>query len=119
MLLTFFEPSNSSDDSITRSSAKFNVVMGCEIVILTYFIIDMSLRIQYMFIASKRLGFRNVFLDELLFLHFICEVMMIIDAVLFYSIYPGSYFRFGRIFRSVKAVLESREVYRTTLSVLY
>lgn len=71
-----------------------------------------------MLIASRRLGFKAVFLDRLFLVHFTCETMMMLDAILFYSIYPGSYFRFGRIFRAIKAVLESKEVYRTTMSAL-
>ena len=73
----------------------------------------------YVYIACKRLGFWKVFFDDFFLIHFICETMMILDAILFYSIYPGAYFRFGRIFRAIKAVLESKEVYRTTMSTLY
>lgn len=93
--------------------------MTSELIILIYFIIDMMLRLQYMYIAGKRLGFWNVFTDENFLIHFTCEIMMIVDAILFYSIYPNAYFRFGRIFRAIKAVLESKEVYRTTISVLH
>ena len=119
MFLTFFEPDNSEDISIHRKSTQFIAVMTSELIILIYFIIDMMLRLQYMYIAGKRLGFWNVFTDENFLIHFACEIMMIVDAILFYSIYPNAYFRFGRIFRAIKAVLESKEVYRTTISVLH
>jgi hypothetical protein len=38
---------------------------------------------------------------------------MFIDAILFYTIYPRSYFRFSRVLRPVKLALESLEVSRT------
>lgn len=69
-MLTFLEPSNSADTSISRSSLKFNLVMWIEMIILCYFLIDMALRTQYMIIASKLKGFKEVFLDELFLVHF-------------------------------------------------
>ena len=118
MLLTFFEPNHSNDSSILRSSPEFLCVMVIEVFILGYFIIDMILRIYYMYSACKRLGFWKVFLDDIFFVHFLCELAMIFDCIIFYSVYPRAYFRFGRIFRAIKAVLESKEVYRTTMSTL-
>ncbi|CAI2382878.1 unnamed protein product [Moneuplotes crassus] len=118
MFLTFFEPNNSTDTSIARGSIQFNCILACEIIILLYFLIDMILRIQFTVIAGQRIGFRKVFTEEMFVINLICECMMIVDAVLFYSLYPNKYFRFGRIFRAIKAVLESREVYRTTVSAL-
>jgi hypothetical protein len=92
--------------------------MAAEVLILSYFMIDMILKVQYMLIASRRLGFKYVFTDELFLINFTCEIMMIFDAIFFYSIYPNPYFRYGRIFRAVKAVLESKEVYRTMMATL-
>lgn len=119
MFLTFFEPNNSKHTDIQRNSSQFLWVWVIEAIILTYFWIDMIIKIQYMYIAGRRIGFKRVFIDDFFIIHITCVGMMILDAILFYSIYPSAHFRFGRIFRAIKAVLESREVFRTTKAILY
>lgn len=43
---------------------------------------------------------------------------MITDAILFYLLYPRTYFRFSRVLRPVKLMLESVETSRTMRAMI-
>ena len=118
MLLSFFEPSNSYDTHISRSSRQFIILWACEASILVYMVIDLILRIHYTFIGAYRTKKYHLFWDKTFIMILICDIAMFTDAVLFYSIYPNPYFRFGRMFRPIKCTLESRHLSRTVYAIL-
>jgi hypothetical protein len=59
----------------------------------------------------------KIFFDKYFVSTVIADTLLFIDAILFYSIFPGWYFRFGRLIRPVKVILESSEVSKTLMSL--
>lgn len=118
MILTFFEPAHSEDTHIERNSAHFKILTAFELTILACFFIDMILRIHYTVTGSYKNKNLSLFKDKTFSMIMLCDLLMYIDAILFYSLYPSPYFRFGRLFRPIKASLESRHLSRTIYSIL-
>lgn len=113
LLISFFEPSYSNDNSVERSSRQFILVGVIEFLILAFYTADMLFRAYFRLYSYKQTNQITRMLGFKFLGNTIWTCCFIIDAIIFYSIYPVSYFRFSRLLRPIKLLIESVEVSRT------
>ena len=120
MLLTFFEPSHSSDRPFISTSWKFYTLMSCEILFICFFLFDETLDIILRYTDLERTKTQHFLKNKKFLIHVFIDFVLIFDIICFYSCYSQgkAYFRIGRLARPAKLVFYSGETRRWLKSIL-
>ena len=102
LYLTFWEPSHQFDTSISKNSSRFLTLMLVEAFIIMMFTVDYLFKVIFRYQSGKRTRFRAAFCEASFITNTICILAFIIDATVFFAVYPTPYFRFSRLFRPIK-----------------
>jgi amino acid transporter len=117
LYLSFWEPAHENDDSLSADSNNFLGLLIVESFIIFVFLIDAIFRIVLRYESGKRTKFRDAFCESSFIINTICVTAFVVDAILFFSLYPTPYFRFSRYMRPMKLTIESRTVSKTLRAI--
>ena len=119
LFMTFFENSHSSNRPFDIYSTQYWVLFSLETLIILIFIIDGILEFIYRYNDPYRTHTSHFIKNCKTLTRYFIDINLIIDFVLFWSLYSSkiSYFRYGRVLRSLRLIRESRELRRFFKSV--
>ena len=120
LILTFFEPSHSSDRPFSPTSWNFYTLMAIEILFLLLFLTDETLDFILRYTDLERTKTQHFLKNKKFVIHLIVDIILIVDIFGFYISYSQEldYFRFGRMARPFKLIFYSGESRRWLKSVL-
>jgi hypothetical protein len=113
LFLTFFEPTQSSQN-LSNDGITFYFLFLCELIILLLFVIDDVLEVIHRSKDQER-GKSQHFLKNFKFVSkSTVDICLLTDFILFFAFYSKfeCYFRFGRILRPIKLCIYSKEMRR-------
>ena len=91
--------------------------MLVEAFIIMMFTVDYLFKVIFRYQSGKRTRFRAAFCEASFITNTICILAFIIDATVFFAVYPTPYFRFSRLFRPIKLWIESKSVSKTLRAI--
>ena len=120
IFLTFFEPTHSSDTPFLVYSTQYWVLFNIELFVLIIWIIDDLLNLIHKITNPYRIYSKSSLKNCKFISEYFIDLNIVLDFILFWSLYTYGipYFRYGRILRPFKLILESRELRRFFKSVV-